>query len=57
MFRRALLLAVTTVAALSGAMLTPGAATAVQAATCTSGVAVSQFAFNPSSARLEAVPR
>ena len=49
MFRRVLLLAVTTVAVLSGAMLAPGAATAAQAATCTGGVAVSQFAFNPSS--------
>ncbi len=49
MFRRVLLLAVTTVTVLSGAMLAPGAATAARAATCTGGVAVSQFAFNPSS--------
>ncbi len=49
MFRRVLMLAVTTVAVLSGAMLASGGATAAQAATCTGGVAVSQFAFNPSS--------
>ena len=49
MFRRVLLLAATTVAVLSGAMLGPGGATAAEAATCTGGVAVSQFAFNPSS--------
>lgn len=47
MFRRVLLLALTTVAVLSGAMLAPRTATAAQAATCTGGVAVSQFAFNP----------
>jgi Cellulose binding domain len=49
MFRRLLLFAVAMAVVPLGAMLAPGAATAAQAATCTGGVAVNQFAFNPPS--------
>jgi hypothetical protein len=49
MFRRLLLSAVTMAMVPLGAFLAPGAASAAQAATCTGGVAVSQFAFNPPS--------
>jgi Cellulose binding domain len=49
MFRRLMLFAVTMAVLPLGAMLAPGATTAAQAATCTGGVAVSQFAFNPPS--------
>jgi cellulase/cellobiase CelA1 len=49
MLHRLLLAAVTTVMVPLAAMLAPGAANAAATATCTDGVAVSQFAFNPSS--------
>jgi hypothetical protein len=48
MLHRLLLAAATLVVPL-GAMLAPGAANAATTATCTGGVAVSQFAFNPPS--------
>lgn len=49
MLRRLLAAAVTMAVVPIGAMLGPGAVNAAQAATCTGGVAVNQFAFNPSS--------
>jgi hypothetical protein len=52
MLRRLLLAAAVTVVAPLAAMLAPRAATAAATATCTDGVAVTQFAFNPSSVSL-----
>lgn len=52
MFRRLLLAAVVTVAVPFAAMLAPSGANAATTATCTDGVAVTQFAFNPSAVPL-----
>jgi hypothetical protein len=52
MLRRLALAAAVTVLVPLAAMLAPGAAKATTTATCTSGVAVSQFSFNPSTVPL-----
>ena len=49
MWRKLVLAAVTTVLVPSAAALAPGTANAATSAACINGVAVSQFAFNPSS--------
>ncbi|MBV9446426.1 MAG: cellulose-binding domain-containing protein [Streptosporangiaceae bacterium] len=49
MLRRLLLAAVATLVVPLAAIMVPGAANAATTAACTGGVAVSQFAFNPSS--------